>query len=188
MGTFIGSIPLGAFPHLAFGEGSPPELYSANSQFAYLKAGKRLQSLTLRRLDGEIERIATGGNKVFLINFWATWCAACLSELPSLNRLQASMGSDRFEAIAISVDEAADAPISSYVNDLHIKYLPIYHDKDGSVARWPGAGGSSLFTLYGVPVTYLVDGAGKILGSISGPTDWDRIEARNFLRYFIEQH
>src|SRR6476646_9797250 len=44
------------------------------------------------------------GDKVVVLNLWATWCAPCLKELPSLDRLQAQLGSDRFEVVAISVD------------------------------------------------------------------------------------
>jgi peroxiredoxin len=71
--------------------------------------GERATDFTLRSLDGgNISLSDYLGDKVILVNFWATWCDPCMKEMPKLNELQAEFGDRGLQIISISVDEAKD--------------------------------------------------------------------------------
>ena len=74
-------------------------------------AGGTLADETGRRLDGSEEKLSAYAGKVVLLDFWATWCGPCIGALPELRELAAAHPKDRFEILAISVDEEAETVI-----------------------------------------------------------------------------
>jgi peroxiredoxin len=100
--------------------------------------------------------------KVVLVNFWATWCEPCITEMPSLQRLHDQLRADGFEVLAVNYQEGP-ARINSFIEKMNLK-LPVVRDTDGSVAR---AWGARVF-----PANYLVDRAGNIRHSMDGAADW----------------
>jgi thiol-disulfide isomerase/thioredoxin len=100
--------------------------------------------------------------KVVLVNFWATWCEPCITEMPSLQRLRNELAASGFEVLAVNYQEGP-ARINGFIQKMNLT-LPVVRDTDGSVARsW----GARVF-----PASYLVDRAGNIRHSISGGADW----------------
>tara|TARA_B100000029_G_scaffold71896_1_gene63787 strand:+ start:186 stop:719 length:534 start_codon:yes stop_codon:yes gene_type:complete len=85
--------------------------------------GEAAGDFTLRSLDGgNISLSDFLGKNVILVNFWATWCAPCLKELPKLQELQDELGARGFTVISISVDEAKDeAKVKALVKRLRYK-------------------------------------------------------------------
>lgn len=113
--------------------------------------------------------------QAILVNFWATWCAPCEKEMPSLGALQTSRGSDRFKVIAISVDEPSDrAYAEQRLRELSGGVLEFYTLADGpdgwNVVYDSGAGG-------GFPTTILYDASGLKVAKLEGDTDWASYEA-----------
>ncbi len=113
--------------------------------------------------------------QAILVNFWATWCAPCEKEMPSLGALQTSRGSDRFKVIAISVDEPSDrAYAQQRLRELSGGVLEFYTLADGpdgwNVVYDSGAGG-------GFPTTILYDASGLKVAKLEGDTDWASYEA-----------
>ncbi|MGH6887210.1 MAG: TlpA disulfide reductase family protein, partial [Geminicoccales bacterium] len=68
--------------------------------------------------DGKEATLHDFGGKVVLLNLWATWCAPCIKELPSLDRLQAQLGGDRFQVVAVSVDRRGAEAVRPYFEKL----------------------------------------------------------------------
>ena len=100
--------------------------------------------------------------KVVLVNFWATWCEPCITEMPSLQRLRNELAANGFEVLAVNYQEGP-ARINGFIQKMNLT-LPVVRDTDGSVARsW----GARVF-----PASYLVDRDGNIRHSISGAADW----------------
>ena len=100
--------------------------------------------------------------KVVLVNFWATWCEPCITEMPSLQRLREQLTADGFEVLAVNYQEGP-ARINSFAQKMNLT-LPVVRDTDGSIARsW----GARVF-----PASYLVDRDGNIRHSLSGGADW----------------
>jgi thiol-disulfide isomerase/thioredoxin len=102
--------------------------------------------------------------KPLLINLWATWCQPCLREMPSLERLQASLG-DRLTVLAISEDHGGTKVVLPFVDEHGFDKLKIYLDPQSEVGR--------AFKARGLPTTILIDGAGEVQGRVEGAAEWD---------------
>ena len=106
--------------------------------------------------------------KARLINFWATWCAPCVKEMPSLDRLQAAMGKDKFVVLPISLDGPSKPKVAPFYKRQELTNLGIYYDK--------GKKAMSVLGVSVLPTSILVDPAGRELGRIEGDADWDKPE------------
>ena len=129
--------------------------------------------------DGREVSLQGFGGKVVLLNLWATWCAPCLKELPSLDRLQAQLGGDRFQVIAVSVDRRGAEAVRPFFEKLKISHLTIYVEPKGRLADMIG--------LQILPSTIIIGPHGLMLGRMIGAAEWDAPEALALLRYYIDQ-
>ena len=119
-------------------------------------------AINLMMLDGAALSLQQLRGKVVLVNFWATWCEPCITEMPSLQRLHNQLHADGFEVLAVNYQEGA-ARIKSFIDKMNFT-LPVVRDTDGGVAR---AWGARVF-----PANYLIDRAGNIRYWMSGAADW----------------
>jgi len=111
--------------------------------------------------------------KWVLLNFWATWCAPCVEEMPSLDSLQAQLGSDRFQVVAISLDKNGRVPAQDFLGRIGAKNLGFYID--------PSARAGVAAGVTGMPTTFLIDPQGRKVGVFVGPADWAAPAARNLI-------
>jgi len=111
--------------------------------------------------------------KVTVVNLWATWCPPCIAELPSLDRLEAEMGSDEFQVVAVSLDGALSDARDFY--DGHgIASLAVYQDSSTALATKLGA--------EGVPITVIYGPDGAELARAPKEADWNSPEAQALMR------
>jgi thiol-disulfide isomerase/thioredoxin len=99
-----------------------------------------------------------------LVNLWATWCQPCLKEMPSLERMQAKLAG-RLTVAAVSQDRAGDKVVNPFVAEQKLQGLKIYLDPKGDVAR--------AFEVRGLPTSIVLDRAGRVVGKVEGPAEWD---------------
>ncbi len=116
--------------------------------------------------------------RLILVNFWATWCAPCVEEMPSLDRLQAALGGEDFEVVAISIDRGGVAAVEPFFQRHGLEHLATYVDPLGSAPRG--------FEILGLPTTVLIDPGGRWVGRLAGPAEWDSDEAKALIRHFVE--
>ncbi|MCZ6523691.1 MAG: TlpA disulfide reductase family protein [Alphaproteobacteria bacterium] len=116
--------------------------------------------------------------KVVLLNLWATWCAPCRREMPALDRLQARLGGDDFEVLALAVDRGGAAKVKAFLDELGIERLGLYVDSTTRALRALGA--------YGLPTTLLIDRAGNEVMRVIGATEWDGAEIVELVRHLID--
>jgi thiol-disulfide isomerase/thioredoxin len=130
-------------------------------------------------VDGENKPLAfkdfTG--KVVLLNLWATWCAPCRKEMPDLDRLQAELGSDKFEVVAISVDRSGVNGARKFLDQIGTKRLALYAD--------PSARLASELKVIGLPATLLIDAEGREVGRLLGPAEWASDDAKALVKSVI---
>jgi thiol-disulfide isomerase/thioredoxin len=119
--------------------------------------------------DGKEVALADFRGEVVVLNLWATWCAPCRREMPSLDRLQAKYGGDGLEVIALSLDRGDIAKVRGFFDELGISHLAVYHDPKGRAGRELGAPG--------LPTTVVIDRAGQEIGRLLGPAEWDSADA-----------
>jgi peroxiredoxin len=100
--------------------------------------------------------------KVVLVNFWATWCAPCREEMPSMASLLQQIDADQLKILALSVDDSW-APVDEFLRRSSIT-LPVYPDFDRKI--------STRYGTFKFPETYIVDRNGEVVLKVIGPTDW----------------
>lgn len=103
--------------------------------------------------------------KSLLVNVWATWCAPCVAEMPSLNRLQAKLGSDSFAVVPIAVDEASLDKVKAFLADHQLDRLPALLDANHALDR--------VLKVAALPTSLLVSPDGKIVARFTGDNKWD---------------
>lgn len=131
-----------------------------------LRSGAGAPELTLDRLEGgEFSLSETRGRVVFL-NFWATWCAPCIEEAPSLDRLYRSLRNEGFLVAAVSIDGPGErATVNAFRSRFDLSF-PILLD--------PGKRSYEAYQVTGVPETFLIDPEGRLVERFVGPRDWSR--------------
>lgn len=127
-----------------------------------LKAGSPAPGFSLPSKNGVVALDQFRG-KVVLINFWATWCPPCITEMPSLENLKKRMEGKAFQLLAVSVDEEGWGPIDRFVEKTPLT-LSILLDVRGDVA--------DLYGTSRLPESYLIDKKGVVVKKYVGPRDW----------------
>ena len=115
-----------------------------------------------------------------VLNFWATWCAPCIKEMPDLIQLKKLLKEDNITVLALSVDRGGAKKVIPFFKNQGLEDLDILIDKKSKVARKSG--------VRGLPVTILIDAEGFERGRITGIAPWDEPEVVNFVRRCIGPH
>ncbi len=141
--------------------------------FAFATPPQALPDTSFQGADAETSLAAYHG-KVVVLNFWATWCAPCVREMPSLDRLQAMLGGDDFEVIALSEDRGGMPLVVRFYEKYGLENLARYLDPQGRVAAVLG--------VVGMPTTVVIDPEGREIGRMVGPAEWDSPAALALVR------
>jgi len=161
-----------------------PSFQSGRYQFTLLRPARELPSIRLFRLDGKTIDLASLRGQPVLLNFWATWCAACRTELPILDRLNEERGRATLHIIAVAEDSDDRATVQRYVQMLNLRSLPIFWDPNGYVASSDRDNKKNApFALYGMPITYLIAASGQVVGYMPGAVDWTSEAASRLIEY-----
>lgn len=131
-------------------------------------SGGAAPPLELADLKGAKHRLADYRGSVVLINFWATWCAPCRDEMPSIERLRASLEGKRFAVLAVNLAEP-QSRIVSFLEKVPVSFTVLL-DRDTRTAK---AWEAKL-----LPATYIVGPDGKIRYRYLGERDWSKPEVR----------
>ena len=115
--------------------------------------------------NGESLALADLRGKTVLLNIWATWCVPCREEMPTLDALEAKLGGPAFVVVPLSIDRAGPEVVRKFYAETGIEHLGLYIDTSMRV--------SIELQAPGLPTTLLIDGEGRELGRLVGPTEWD---------------
>lgn len=134
---------------------------------------KPLATMAFNGPDGGQMTLGTLSGKTLLVNLWATWCAPCRAEMPALDRLQASMGGEDFQVVAINIDTGGDEKPTAFLEEIGVSSLAYYRDASMGVFNDMKKEGLA----FGLPVTLLVDEDSCLVASMNGPAEWDSADA-----------
>ena len=163
---------------------SIPSFESGRYQFTILRPQIELPPVRLFGLDGKTIDLSSLRGKPILLNFWATWCAACRSELPILDRLLEENRRSGLQVIAVSEDRSDRETVARFVRINKIESLPIYRDPNGYVAFSDRDNEKKApFALYGMPITYAITASGRVVGYMPGAADWTSGSAGELIDY-----
>lgn len=125
--------------------------------------------LELTDLDGKVHRLTDYRGQAVLVNFWATWCVPCREEMPSLERLRASLEGRRFVVLAVNLAEP-ETRIRRFLESVPVGF-PILLDRE--------AGAAKTWQAKVLPATYIVGPDGAIRYRHLGELDWSKPEVRD---------
>lgn len=106
--------------------------------------------------------------KWVVLNFWATWCAPCRREMPSLERLQAAM--PEIAVVPVATGRNAVEGIRRFFEEAGVKTLPILRDPQSDLAR--------AMHVMGLPVTVIINPEGEEVARLIGDAEWDSDSAK----------
>ncbi len=135
-------------------------------------------SFTLPDLDGRPVRLSDFRGKVVLLNFWATWCAPCLEEMPDMQALWEQRREEGFVILAVAADRGSRGPVAAFTRKLALTF-PVLLDPDGDVRN--------RYEVAALPMSYLIGRDGRISGRVIGSKAWASREAFTLIDHLLRQ-
>ena len=129
------------------------------------KNPKKLEKINFKNINNEIINLNKFENSLVIINFWATWCAPCIEEMPSLDRLQINPNFKNLQVIPINIGRDSVEKSKNFYKKLNINNLKLYFDKDVDLAN--------KFLLRGLPTTVFVNKKGEEFARVIGFVNFD---------------
>jgi thiol-disulfide isomerase/thioredoxin len=138
-----------------------------------------LPPLPFKGLDGNAASLADFKGKVMVLNLWATWCAPCKKEMPSLAALQSAFPKDQVVVVALSIDRGTDDKVKQFIADEGLQSLAVYRDAKMAIPR--------TLNLPGIPATLLIDRNGDEAARILGERDWSSSQAKTAIQTLVDE-
>ncbi len=173
-----GAAALTMLPGLAAAEYPPTD--GEMQGFILLKDRALAPTIPFFDADDNVRHFSDFGNKVLLVNFWATWCAPCVHELPNLDNVMAMLGGPDFAVLTISQDRGGAAVAKPFLEErMGLRNLETFVDKRLKLGRALG--------VRGLPTTYLIDRRGMLVGGMTGSAAWDSPDALKLIRHVMAE-
>ena len=151
-----------------------PRAKSNFGQIAWHESLVSAPTTVFQDASGDDVSLADFKGKVLVVNFWATWCAPCVKEMPTLDALQARLGGPDFAILAISQDREGARVAGPFMETNQWANLALYTE--------PGARFAKDAKLRGLPTSLVIDKLGNEIGRVEGDTDWTGPEIEQDLR------
>ena len=159
---------------------SPDSLYAIDhpniKNLILHKEPKKLENFEFKNVEKQALKLSDFTNKLLLINFWATWCAPCRDEMPSLDKIHDSKKFKNLEIIPINVGSEDIIKSIRFYEEIKIKNLKIYYDDTLDLPK--------KFLLRGIPTTILINKSGEECARILGTIDFQDINFINWLKKY----
>ena len=137
----------------------------------------KAQNFALKDLNGNEVHLEGYRGKVIFLNFWATWCQACLVEMPSMEKLYSEFKNKDFIILAVDMQEDSEQVIK-FKKKFKLSF-PILLDAEGVVASYYGVNA--------IPATFLIDRAGYLYAAALGARDWASEDAFLLIKHLLDK-
>ena len=128
--------------------------------------------------DGKAKTLADYKGQVVLLNVWATWCAPCRVEIPSIEHLYQQLGPEGLKVVAVSIDEAGPEVVREFARE-HAMSFDILLNPTRTIER--------IYQTTGVPESFVLNRDGRIVKKVIGATEWDAPVNRDLIRRLLVQ-
>ena len=125
---------------------------------------------------GRYVRLDDFRGKIVFLNFWTTWCPSCRTEMPSMQRLHRKLIGKNFAMVTINIKESA-SQVKNFFEEYKLTFTALL-DTTGEV--------STGLSIRAIPTTFILDKSGKIIGSITGPREWDSKKTVAFFEHLAD--
>ena len=137
-----------------------------------------LPDLAFQDASGATKKLSDWRGRTVLLNLWATWCVPCRKEMPALDELQAKLGGQDFEVVAVNIDTRDLEKPKTWLKEAGIKSLGYFSDEKAKVFQDLKLIGRA----FGMPTSILIDQAGCEIATLSGPAEWASEDALKLVR------
>jgi thiol-disulfide isomerase/thioredoxin len=124
--------------------------------------------------DGASHHLSEFKGHGMVVNMWATWCAPCVAEMPSLQALSKAVAPQDIAVLPLSSDRGGADAVATWYREHGITALPVLLDPKGAMAR--------AFKARGIPTTVVINTAGRVAARLEGAADWSSAEAQTLIR------
>ena len=156
------------------------ELRQGDMQKLVLHAApKRVSDISFLTESGAQKSLDDYSGRYVLVNFWATWCAPCRAEMPSLSELQSRLGTDDFKVLTIATGRNTPAAMNKFFAEIGVQNLPTYRDPKQKLARD--------MAVLGLPASILISPDGHEIGRLLGDANWSDAAALTLLSNWTKQ-
>jgi len=163
---------------------APPVLFSGAGQYTELDPVQSAPDRPIETIDGTVLDLAGFRGRAVVLNFWATWCAACVAEMPALDRLAAVQGQRNLAVLPVAMDRGGRVPVTAFYRRYRLQHLPVLTDPAEHIGHFrTGNLNAAPFALAALPITYLIDRKSRIRGYVPGAADWQSDAARSLLDF-----
>lgn len=143
---------------------------------ALSKNPKIYEEIVFKDSSGEDVSLDDFKGKLLILNFWATWCAPCREEMPSLDSLQSNSNFDNLKIFPINIGQENLSKSDSFFKEIGVQDLDIYFDAPITLAK--------KLSLRGVPTTILFNKKGEEFGRIIGSIDFNDPDFTDWLKQY----
>lgn len=165
-----GTLALGVLPRKPRAETLAPLIEGLSSVFP---PGDLPDEIFLAQ-DGSKHRLGEFKGSGMVVNMWATWCAPCVAEMPSLEVLSKALAPQDIAVLPLSSDRGGAEVVQAWYQAHGITALPVLLDPKGAMAR--------AFNARGIPTTVIISSAGKVVARLEGAADWASPDAQAVIR------
>ena len=149
-------------------------------ELVQLKSRPAAPDFELPDIGGATHRLSDYRGQVVLVNFWATWCAPCRAEMPSLERLKRNFQNSELKILAVNLGETKREISNFYFKTDPQLTFKLLMDLEGDASQyWP---------MRGVPMTFLIDKDGNVSHVSEGAKRWDTSEVAKVIRELQEDY
>lgn len=139
------------------------------------RAGEVAPELAFLNAQGQQTDLRAYGGQVRVVNFWATWCAPCIGEMPALDRLNQALFDKGIDGLVIAINTDFDSKTAPlWLKENQIQSLEAFYDETGGAYFAAGGGG--------LPYSLIIGADGRIAAEIFGDAPWDTPASVAFLR------
>lgn len=135
-----------------------------------------VSQIKFKSLDGADFKLARHSQKPIILNVWATWCAPCIKELPSLLALHKQ---GDYALLTVSIDGDA-AVVKNFLKQHNLSELPVVWDRGGAVIM-------KHIGLKGIPTTHIINTSQEIVGTEQGERVWDHPDMIAKIEKYLEE-
>jgi len=128
----------------------------------------RVPDLAFKDDAGQVRRLDDWRGRTVLLNLWATWCVPCRKEMPALDALQAKLGGDRFQVVAVNIDTRDPHKPRNFLKQVGVTHLAYFTDESAQVFETLKEAGKA----FGMPTTLIIGPNGCEIGTMAGPAEW----------------